>query len=647
MIKELWTEISLKNYNKWYPLTGAINDTPEKYINTWQDVNEWFTTFAIRAQNDINAYLNFILYKFPFDSFKDKLIKETLSDMVYVMIEHWVFNRTPIEFNVEASIQFSNSAQFSASSIPTINVWDLAPSRMKILAQLTQLKQLLMSYDEQEIDVEKIDLAAFYTKNQVDELIDNEKAQRISADKDNHDFILTKQMKLYDDVVSENEHEVYRGPVTNLIVKGFIATDYDKEKETAVINFPKEIGTLPPEALQNNPQENDFTHAATADFSAKQQKRITTNENNIKLTNDNVDINKKNIDDIKNNYFNIETSPLWRTVWPIIPTVDENKWHVVFWEYVFQELDPNGDPIGGYYIVKKTTKFQLVIRQTRYNKILQDIILDKLILKDNTVITLLLSNENKVYLTSNNPNYPTSKFSITNMFKYIGTGTPTEFIEETNNNDNYYTKTETNELLDKKQDINDTDLKTDSKTVVGAINEIKNKNVDLKDYYKKEEVDKKLEDTESKFPIAFAINAVGAEIPNLKTIDKTIAGAINEINAKQPKPSPNNKQWKEVGIRSNNKTIKYKFIVGKKYKVTYIWDGDMQPIAYSISKEFDKLLSNKYDCVYILDSCVISWNLIDNRIEVLLLEVMDNIIRITTATSIYSGDILKLEELQE
>lgn len=160
-----------------------------------------------------------------------------------------------------------------------------------------------MSYDEQEIDVDKIDLEAFYTRNQVDELIENEKEQRISGDKDNHDFILTKQMKLYDDVVSENEHEVYRGPVTNLVVKGFIATDYDKDKETAVINFPKEIGTLPPEALQNNPQENDFTHAATADFSAKQQKRITNNENNINLAN-------KEIENIKNNYFNIETSPL-------------------------------------------------------------------------------------------------------------------------------------------------------------------------------------------------------------------------------------------------------------------------------------------------------------------------------------------------
>ncbi|WP_342218703.1 hypothetical protein [Spiroplasma endosymbiont of Amphimallon solstitiale] len=48
------------------------------------------------------------------------------------------------------------------------------------------------------------------------------------------------------------------------------------------------------------------------DFSAKQQKRITTNENSIKLLENKVDINKQNIDDIKNNWFNIETSPLWK-----------------------------------------------------------------------------------------------------------------------------------------------------------------------------------------------------------------------------------------------------------------------------------------------------------------------------------------------
>ncbi|WP_458257900.1 hypothetical protein [Spiroplasma endosymbiont of Dactylopius coccus] len=314
MINKLWTGVSLENYNNWYPLTGKITETPQQYIQTWPNVNDWFKTFAIRAQNDINAYLGFILSKFPFDSFKDELIKETLRDMVFVTAEHWVFNRTPIEFNVDATIQFNNGSQFSANSIPTINVWDLAPSRMKILARLTELKQILSNYNDDEIDVEKIDLKAFYTRNQVDELIEQQK-----------EFTLSKQIKLYDDLVDDNENEIYRGPVSKFVNKGYVATDYDKETETMILDWPDEIGTLPPEALQNNPQIGDFTHAPTCDFSAKQQKRITTNENNIKLLETKVDnniksienkieINKQNIDDIKNNWFNIETSPLWKEI---------------------------------------------------------------------------------------------------------------------------------------------------------------------------------------------------------------------------------------------------------------------------------------------------------------------------------------------
>ncbi|WP_425376771.1 hypothetical protein [Spiroplasma endosymbiont of Aleiodes alternator] len=270
MINKLWTDVSLENYNNWYPLTGKITETRQQYIQTWPNVNDWFKTFAIRAQNDINAYLDFILSKFPFDSFKDELIKETLRDMVYVMVEHWVFNRTPIEFNVDATIQFNNGSQFSASSTPTINVWDLAPSRMKIWARLTELKQIFSSYNDDEIDIEKIDLKAFYTRNQVDELIEQQK-----------EFTLSKQIKLYDDLVDDNENEIYRGPVSNFVNKGYVATDYDKETETMILDWPDEIGTLPPEALQNNPQIGDFTHAPTCDFSAKQQKRITTNENEI------------------------------------------------------------------------------------------------------------------------------------------------------------------------------------------------------------------------------------------------------------------------------------------------------------------------------------------------------------------------------
>ncbi|WP_339040915.1 hypothetical protein [Spiroplasma endosymbiont of Apeira syringaria] len=46
------------------------------------------------------------------------------------------------------------------------------------------------------------------------------------------------------------------------------------------------------------------------------------------------------------------------------------------------------------------------------------------------------------------------------------------------------------------------------------------------------------------FQYAFAINTIGTKIPNLETTDKTVAGAINEINKKQS--SQNIPQWKKV-----------------------------------------------------------------------------------------------------
>ncbi|WP_338962742.1 MULTISPECIES: hypothetical protein [unclassified Spiroplasma] len=324
MINKLWTDVSLENYNNWYPLTGKITETPQQYIQTWPNVNDWFKTFAIRAQNDINAYLDFILSKFPFDSFKDELIKETLRDMVYVMVEHWVFNRTPIEFNVDATIQFNNGTQFSANSTPTINVWDLAPSRMKIWARLTELKQIFSSYNDDEIDVEKIDLKAFYTRNQVDELIKEQK-----------EFTLLKQIKLYDDLVDDNENEIYRGPISKFVNKGYVATGYDKETETMILDWPDEIGTLPPEALQNNPQIGDFTHAPTCDFSAKQQKNITalTNTKQNKLiTGHGINITEDNVISVSSYLITPQdflNNPQWEEQKSMILT--RNTYYQIFW----------------------------------------------------------------------------------------------------------------------------------------------------------------------------------------------------------------------------------------------------------------------------------------------------------------------------
>ncbi|BDT02599.1 hypothetical protein [Spiroplasma ixodetis] len=572
MINKLWTGVSLENYNNWYPLTGKITETPQQYIQTWPNVNDWFKTFAIRAQNDINAYLGFILSKFPFDSFKDELIKETLRDMVYVTAEHWVFNRTPIEFNVDATIQFNNGSQFSANSIPTINVWDLAPSRMKIWARLTELKQILSNYNDDEIDVEKIDLKAFYTRNQVDELIEQQK-----------EFTLSKQIKLYDDLVDDNENEIYRGPVSKFINKGYVATDYDKETETMILDWPDEIGTLPPEALQNNPQIGDYTHAPTCAFSAKQQKRITTNENNIKLLETKVDnniksienkieINKQNIDDIKNNWFNIETSPLWKEISNELSTDNLNKEILVIWGYIYE---------SDIYKYKYTRKS--IFKLNEEYAIKSYTLLDTFYSDKTNNIRLYLTCSNYKIRASATPGTYYSAF-ISKIYQYQGIDTPTEFISEEGTERDYYTKQETNNLLDKKQDklIAGENIKIDENNKISATGG----STDLSDYYKKEEVNKKLEDTKAMFPIAFQINAINQEIPNLETTNKTVAGAINEINKKQPSPSI--PQWKEVGTKVNINHIKYTFKSNTKYKIYYNFESQTS------SKKFAFMCKNLF-----------------------------------------------------
>ncbi|WDA54649.1 MAG: hypothetical protein PPFGHCPK_01105 [Spiroplasma endosymbiont of Drosophila atripex] len=291
MILKLWEGVSLEQYNNWFPLTGKLTNIPTKYKsdnpaqNWYKDVNEWFTTFALRAQNDINAYLNFIFNKFPFETLKNKDIKQSLIDMVFIRIEHDCFNRVPIEFNTNATNTLTSGSTFDANADVILGLRNLLPKRVQSLVKFTRLKPYFRTLSSKGINPNDIDLETFYTKFEVDALIEKEQIERMQGDQDNHDLTLAKQIKLYDDVITPQE-ESYRGPVTNLIVRGYVATDYDDKTETAIIDFPKEIGTLPPGALQPNPVEGDVTHAATADFSAKQQKRINANENNItELTN--------------------------------------------------------------------------------------------------------------------------------------------------------------------------------------------------------------------------------------------------------------------------------------------------------------------------------------------------------------------------
>ncbi len=702
MINKLWTDVSLENYNNWYPLTGKIIETPQQYINTWPNINDWFTTFAIRAQNDINAYLDFILSKFPFDSFKDELIKETLRDMVYVCVEHWVFNRTPIEFNVDATIQFNNGTSFSANSIPSINVWDLAPSRMKIWARLTELKQVFLNYSEDELDVDKIDLKAFYTKNQVDELIKEQK-----------EFTLSKQMKLYDDLVDDNENEIYRGPVSKFVNKGYVATEYDKETETMILDWPDEIGTLPPEVLQNNPQVGDFTHAATADFSAKQQKRITSNENEITKLNSELTKTNENINDIKNNWFNIATSPLWKKMSSFIPSNEFGKIYLAIWGYSYQSTT---NPTDNYIYSNKKTIFNL---GGEINKTIQTSIkLDELIVNDNVKIQLLFTKEwNDITVTSNDINY--QPISVT-LYQYIGKGTPTEFIAEDSTEHDYYTKQETNDLLDKKQNINDNNLQTTVKQIVPAINENKtnidkkqdklkyvrenqwgafeyidfgtipftgdkdippvkyvhkfidekiskkqdkliagenihisdtnvisatggNEPPNLDNYYTKPEVDEKLKNKvdNSQFKFAFMANALGTDNPDLLTTDKTIVGGMNELlDKKQDKEN-----WTIIGKSISNREYgDFQLGFYKLYRTYITWEKPpFNQVNTKIKVEFKTggFLGGYNDTFFL------TIGKIENEEVTLSLKVINhNFSLIMTGGNQKYGNIFSLEELQ-
>ncbi|WP_342217953.1 hypothetical protein [Spiroplasma endosymbiont of Amphimallon solstitiale] len=410
-------------------------------------------------------------------------------------------------------------------------------------------------------------------------------------------FRLSKQIKLYDDVVEENEHEVFRGAVTNFINKGYVATEYDKETETMILNWPNEIGTLPPEALQNNPQIGDFTHAATADFSAKQQKRITTNENNITKLNSELIKANENINDIKNNWFNIETSPLWKKVEN--NNIEIFKWYFIkiSYQYSTENNFMKFYKVIKIYLNNVFNEFELLnVDSIIYNEQIQN----KIILNTG----MIYYNNKKKEFSGSGSSYPErGKIDligdIEEIYQYQGIDTPTEFIAEEGTERDYYTKIETNNLLDKKQDklIAGENIKIDENNKISAtdgsgeslweidpnspniiqpkekriITSNNTRIVDIADPTQPQDainlrtLDKKLEDVKSQFPIAFQINAVSQEIPNLETENKTVAGAINEIKDKQSSGS----NWKNVAISQDRETIVYELKTNTHYRIFY------------------------------------------------------------------------------
>ncbi|WP_215826550.1 hypothetical protein [Spiroplasma endosymbiont of 'Nebria riversi'] len=236
--------------------------------------------------------------------------------MIYILIEHWVFNRVPVEFFVDATNNLNTSSTSYIASTLANNTQDMIPQRVTALDNFTELKNFLIPYnDENTVDANMIYLGLYYSKFVVDKLLENEKNERIDAinqeyaerietdiklSKAVHDekvdrivggrlndnFTLKKQLKFFQSRCQDYtcpQNPNLRGLITNLVIEEYASSDYEHETETLTVSFPKQIGTLPPNALQPNPQEGDYTHATTADFSAKLQKKINILTNNFKL----------------------------------------------------------------------------------------------------------------------------------------------------------------------------------------------------------------------------------------------------------------------------------------------------------------------------------------------------------------------------
>ncbi|MBW1241867.1 MAG: hypothetical protein EIB84_03185 [Spiroplasma poulsonii] len=175
MLNELWQNVTLENYNNFIPMTGKITQVPVRYNKFFKgDVGLWFKTFALRAQNMINSYLNYPFSKLKFETFKDPLLKKICINMVFITIEHWTFNRIPIEFFTSANMSVGD-INYSSQNDPMATWQCLLPTYAKSLANLTTLKKMFRTFQKEDIDLTMIDLEAYYTQLEVDALIEKEK----------------------------------------------------------------------------------------------------------------------------------------------------------------------------------------------------------------------------------------------------------------------------------------------------------------------------------------------------------------------------------------------------------------------------------------------------------------------------------------
>ncbi|RUO85790.1 hypothetical protein [Spiroplasma endosymbiont of Megaselia nigra] len=207
MLNELWQNVTLENYNNFNPMTGKITQVPVRYNKFFKgDVELWFKTFALRAQNMINSYLNYPFIKLKFETFKDPLLKKICINMVFITIEHWTFNRIPIEFFTSANMSVGD-INYSSQNDPIATWQGLLPTYAKSLANLTTLKKMFRTFQEEGIDLTMIDLEAYYTQLEVDSLLDKIVIEKIKDD---------KITKLKEEIVEEIKNQVSYDFINNL-----------------------------------------------------------------------------------------------------------------------------------------------------------------------------------------------------------------------------------------------------------------------------------------------------------------------------------------------------------------------------------------------------------------------------------------------
>ncbi|WFG98430.1 hypothetical protein M1770_00210 [Spiroplasma citri] len=234
MLNELWDGVTLENYNNFNPMTGKITQVPVRYNKFFKnDVELWFKTFALRAQNMINSYLNYPFTKLKFETFKDPLLKKICINMVFITIEHWTFNRIPVEFFTSATMNIGD-INYSSQNDPMATWQGLLPTYAKSLANLTTLKKMFRTFEEKGIDLTMIDLEAYYTQLEVDALI--EEKTKI----DNKAIIKNKNNEL--SVPFDNDTIYYENNAWKAKQGGDIPSDVIKDSDLNKDYIDKEDG---------------------------------------------------------------------------------------------------------------------------------------------------------------------------------------------------------------------------------------------------------------------------------------------------------------------------------------------------------------------------------------------------------------------